>query len=245
MAQTPPPNDLASQQPGQRTQQSQNYARFDVEPTTTDQEDERIPTLPLEKSTTSTLDELLPLPTTTPEPSSSSSSLTPTDYVSRIIFRISSLAVIITFVLCLSFIAATTDWPINISLANAETAWSRFRYYQYKGVEMAKHNGDDDDSLATRSLVETVFSTQDRHTPTSVPSNAQKHGDDDDDDDEYVWPADEPLLDGLSLDVSEEEQELAKYTFVRRIPASHVATDIKGKRVIFVGDVHGEIKSLK
>jgi hypothetical protein len=133
--------------------------------------------------------------------------------------RIGSITVILTFLFAISYTACIVEISGRSTRKNIVT-WTQ------------SINGYISDSMSfTAPLLN-----------PAVPDSADQVSDEDKEGD--IWEEGEEAL-GLQLADTTSSPDWAKYTFIRTLPPSHVDTNIRGKRVIFVGDVHGSYDSLR
>ena len=191
----------------------------------------------------SVLDELLPLPTTTLESNS------PHRNLLHSLRRVTSLSIIVGFLLSIVYIASTSP-AVDQGIRKAELAWTRY----------IKLHGKVFEDIASESIKEdsgmTVAPVQIGEEVPTQGTLGDDHGDEGMSVADYVWGDEDPVVQvpGLTLDEDQDDDDggnevgrpdWTKYTFLRTLASSHADTGVPGKRVIFVGDVHGMYDNLQ
>ena len=177
----------------------------------------------------SVLDELLPLPNST-----SSTSSHPAHNLLNPLRRVASLAVIVGFLLGIAYVAMTTG-TVDQGIRKAEVAWTKYVKLHGKVFEDTA-----DEKVQESSGMEVVDVPVDEmeEKPTQGTIGAEQD-DESLSTEDYFWGDDSAVQEIQLDDSSDARPDWSKYTFLRTLPKSHVDTKVPGKRVIFVGDIHG------
>jgi hypothetical protein len=186
----------------------------------------------------SVLDELLPLPTTTTTDGDNGHHA---GNLLNSLRRISSLAVIVGFLLGIAYVAMTTG-TVDQGIKKAEVAWTKYVKLHGKVFEDMMVDKEGESSGMQVVDVPPVNNTEDDHKPAEI-ATEEESDEDSVSVEEYVWGSDGIVRD-VNLDLDDAREDWSKYTFLRTLTPSHVDTKVPGKRVIFVGDVHGMYNEL-
>lgn len=219
-------------------------ADIDVEPITTSH-----PTTQQSSEKHSVLDELLPLPTTSLEPHPHA----PHKNLLQSLRRVTSLSIIVGFLLSIVYIASTSP-AVDQGVRRAELAWTRYIKLHGKVFEDVAS-----ESVKQDSGMEVVPVSSGEESTTVGTLGDEQTGEEGESVEDYVWGRSDPVVDDPELRLEPDDYDdkkehdgteiggvdWARYTFLRTLGDEHVDTNVPGKRVMFVGDVHGMYDNLQ